>query len=405
MLMQDYLGLNPCQPIRESVSILVGSNGSGKSSFLRDLAVSQRGDRDIVIVCNTPHDRFIGLTGVRRMSAGKPSGSPRSIVKNVVAHSLATSSSAFYQLGSTLEYCGYGARFGFRMDPSALYGSSFDEVLSSIQGNNAPPSRFFWQEKKDMELAFSFLQRHNPSELVWIDSSKSALEFSRAREFASVLKYESSLRAWKVLRGIHVYLERIDDGAVIEMQHASSGQLALISSLLFMIANSGINPIVIIDEPENSLHPKWQREYIRNITTALSYRNATIIIATHAPLLVTGALSHNPELISVFQVRDGYPQRLQIDFEGSSTGSIEEILWRAFEVVTPANHFLSEQIVDEVTRFEKGEVTKEEVLALIHRMENKSFDKRQQDFFKAVRGLLDQVEAGQGKNSVMNDDR
>jgi hypothetical protein len=69
-------------------------------------------------------------------------------------------------------------------------------------------------------------------------------------------------------------------------------------------------------------------------------------------------------------------------------------LWRAFEVVTPANHFVSEQIVDEVSRFEKGEVRKEEVLALIGRMEDESFDERQREFFNAVRGLLDKIEAG-----------
>jgi hypothetical protein len=37
------------------------------------------------------------------------------------------------------------------------------------------------------------------------------------------------------------------------VHHASSGQLALISSLLFMITTVGENLIIIIDEPENSL--------------------------------------------------------------------------------------------------------------------------------------------------------
>src|SRR3546814_7793552 len=64
-------------------------------------------------------------------------------------------------------------------------------------------------------------------------------------------------------------------------------------------------------------------------------------------------LADSPELVSVFEVRNGRPQRLQIDRAAGSPGSIEEILWRAFEVVTPANHFVSEQIVDEVSRFEK----------------------------------------------------
>lgn len=248
MVMLDHLGLDIHRPVRESVSILVGPNGSGKSSFLRDLAASHCGDRNVVIVCNTPHDRFAGLRGARRISVGKTTGSPRVIVKNAVAQSLAGSGAAFYRISSTLEYCGYRARFGFRMDAAALYGSTLDEIRQQQPGasgevfDGVPENSSLLDEVDgpDLELALAFLRRHNPSEHVWIDASEKVLDFSRAREFASVLKLESRLRAWNVLRGIRVYLQRVDNGAAIEIQHASSGQLALISSLLFVIANIGV---------------------------------------------------------------------------------------------------------------------------------------------------------------------
>ncbi|WP_246673926.1 AAA family ATPase [Mesorhizobium sp. B2-7-3] len=178
------------------------------------------------------------------------------------------------------------------------------------------------------------------------------------------------------------------------MQHASSGQLALISSLLFLITNVGDKPLIVIDEPENSLHPSWQRDYIGKILAAMNFRGASLIVATHAPLVVTGALADSPDLVSVFEVRDGATRRLPIETGPASPNSIEEILWRAFEVVTPANHFVSEQIVDEISRFEKGEVPKVQVLSLIERMEAESFDERQKGFFAAVRGLLDKIETG-----------
>jgi len=389
--------LDSSGPIRESVSILVGPNGSGKSSFLRDLAVRYCHDRNIVIVCNTPHDRFAGLRGTRRISVGKKEGSPKIIVKNAVAQSLAGSGAEFYQISSTLEYCGYRPRFGFRIEPGRLYGRTIDEIRLELQ-------RPFDDElnldihKDDIENALGFLARHHESETIWIDVSEKVLEFSRSREFAAVLRLESKLRAWKVLRGMRVFLQRFDDDDAIEMRHASSGQLAMISSLLFLIASAGENPLVIIDEPENSLHPTWQREYVEKVLTALSYRGATVIVATHAPLVVTGALSDSPSIVSVFAVRNGVTQRLPIDSAASAQSSIEEILWRAFEVVTPANHFVSEQIVAEVSRFEKGETSKEDVLELIQRMEDKSFDERQRSFFAAVKTLLGKVEAARNEN-------
>jgi hypothetical protein len=176
------------------------------------------------------------------------------------------------------------------------------------------------------------------------------------------------------------------------MKHASSGQLALISSLLYLITNVGESPIIIIDEPENSLHPSWQREYVEKVLAAMTYRNATLLIATHAPLVVTGALADGPNLVSVFEVKEGKPRRLDLDSARSPSG-IEEILWRAFDVVTPANHFVSEEIVSAISRFEAGEIEKVEVLRLVDSMDEGSFDERQKRFFGAVKELVDKVEA------------
>ena len=344
--MLSDLGLDEHRIDRESVSILVGPNGSGKSSFLRELVSRYRREREIVVVCNTPHDRFARLQGVRRISIGKTNGSPRVVVKNSVAQALSGSGEDFYRISSTLEYCGYRARFGFSIDSARSYGASLDELRDKYPRklrddhvgdfDGVPPEdlmpKYPWDpSEEDLELAFSFLQRHNPRERIWIDANDSVHDFSRSREFASVLKLEARLRAWNVIRSIRVYLVR-EDGKSIEMQHASSGQLVLISSLLFVITNAGRDPIVVIDEPENSLHPNWQREYVDKLLAALSYRNATVIIATHAPLLVTGAITSNRNIVSVFGTSEGKAKRLPIDTD-ESPASIEEVLWEAFEVV------------------------------------------------------------------------
>ena len=138
-----------------------------------------------------------------------------------------------------------------------------------------------------------------------------------------------------MIREIRVLLERKKDGNVIGMKHASSGQLALISSLLFLATNAGDDPLILIDEPENSLHPSWQREYIEKVLAAMNFRNASIIVATHAPLIVTGALTSNPDLVSVFQIRDGVSKHLLMEKDDRSSymkinGKIH-YLWRAVD--------------------------------------------------------------------------
>ena len=97
------LGLANQRPVAEKVAILVGPNGSGKSRFLRELAIQIRGDRDLAIISNTAHDRFSGLRGLKRITAGRGSRSPKSIVKRAIGRTIDQPDSRFYQIGAILE--------------------------------------------------------------------------------------------------------------------------------------------------------------------------------------------------------------------------------------------------------------------------------------------------------------
>ncbi|RVH05166.1 AAA family ATPase [Sinorhizobium meliloti] len=371
------LGLANRWPTSEKVAILVGPNGSGKSRFLRELAVQVRGDRDIAIISNTAHDRFRGLRGLKRISAGGSSRSPKNIVKRAVGKTIDQPDSRYYQIGAILDYCGYQPRFGFIVDT--------DQLSAYLD-----PEDFLF-DPNDYDAVVAFLARHNPKEVLWVDQGESAFSFSLGREFGAILRNEESLRRQGRIRGIQVFLQR-HDGEIIELLNASSGELSLISSLVFLISSIGQEPVILIDEPENSLHPRWQREYIEKILAAAFYRNATIIVATHAPLIVTGALSTLPEILSVFQIRDGEPSALDLNEARASAANVEGVLWRAFDVITPASHFVSEQMVGVVTQVERGEITRDSAIALVNDMASNSFDEQQRKFFDAVRNLIGQVD-------------
>lgn len=391
-------------PKGEAVAILVGPNGAGKSNLLRKIALQYRYGRNIAIICNTAYDRFTGLSGIDRISAGRSGQSPKSIIKRAVGLTLGEDGRRFYQVNTILEYCGYQPRFGFRIrpgkrDPSDRHMPSlFDELRE--QDDFFPKAAAGPIDPADFERALEFLDRHNPSQMIWIDPRESSIEVAQGLDFAAVLRHEKSLRSLNFIRGVDVYLQRYDQ-QILELRHASSGELSLISSLVFLITTIGEDPLVIVDEPENSLHPTWQREYVDKLLAALSYRDASIIIATHAPMLVSGAIAQNPKQISVFQVRGGEPDRLSIDGETQTVSGIEEVLWRAFEVVTPASHFVSEEIVHVISRYDKGEIVKADVVGLIDEMDASSFDEKQKSFFKDVLNLVDEIE--QRKTSGADD--
>lgn len=373
------LGLEDGLRKGEEVAILVGPNGAGKSTLLRDLAERNRGYQEVAVICNTAFDRFRGMKGVRRLSAGRGYQSPVTVIKRAVLVSLGSYDSRSFQMGSVLEDCHYAPGFAFIVQRSPRA----ERKLSDLYFSN------------DTYRALVDRLEHIPDgAMIWVDVSSSNARQPPGLDVRELLAFEPQLRKDKVLRGVGVELVIKSSGDRIEIHQASSGELSLISSMLFLVANIRENALVVIDEPENSLHPSWQREYVNKLLTTLRYHESTIVIATHSPLIVTGATVQNPGRVSVFQVRKGVPSRLNLDASGT-TESIEELLWKAFEVVTPASHFVSEELVAAVTGFQKGESSKAEVFELIERMKKASFDPKQEAFFDAVRQLVVRIEDGQ----------
>ncbi len=366
---------------REQVAILVGPNGAGKSNFLKGLALDVRYSRNLAVICNTAYDRFSGMRGVKRISASRAGRSPKGVVKLAIADTLDSEDSRFYRIAKILDYCGYRGRIGFKVELKGRRKHLDGHDLIEAGG-----------ERRDVDLAISFFERFDPYEILWVGDRGGTLSYSQGREFASVLRLEGALRKQEYLRDIQVFLER-DRGQVIELLNASSGELALISSLLFLIANRDDDPVILIDEPENSLHPIWQREYVDKVLNALEYRNATVVIATHAPLVVTGALANSRDVVSVFQIDQGNATKIDLADAAHSAESIEEILWRGFDVITPASHYVSEELVSVVSLLEQGEISSDEALARVNAMDDRSFDDQQHKFFDAVRELITKVDA------------
>ena len=380
------LGFDEHGAHRDGVAILVGPNGAGKSRALREIALEYGKKRDLVVVSNVAHDRFKGMRLARRLSFGRGGDSAKSIIKYALGLALDADDSSLFQARAVLDYCGYGERIGFR---PTVTGRMMHRLAS---GDRVTNSLIFKhdEEFRDFDRARRLLARYKPGEIFWAETGSTGRDLSIRDDLAALLRSEPLLRQNGLVSGVEVYLTKADD--LVELSHASSGELSLISSLIFMIATTPPRAVVLIDEPENSLHPSWQRQYIAKLLAALSYRNVSIVVATHSPLIVTGSLTHNGDITTVFRVNGSRFSKLDIDSDPTTSNSIEEVLWKAFEVVTPANHFVSEEIVEAIDRYERGQQTKAEVLGFVQKLEDKSDDETQTDFFAAIRQLLDKIE-------------
>jgi len=81
-------------------------------------------------------------------------------------------------------------------------------------------------------------------------------------------------------------------GNTFQIESLSTGEKILLSKILNLYFKDIKNQIILIDEPELSLHPAWQNKVLKLYENFAKENNCQIIIATHSPHIIASA-SHN----------------------------------------------------------------------------------------------------------------
>lgn len=85
----------------------------------------------------------------------------------------------------------------------------------------------------------------------------------------------------------------------------SAGQWGLFSSLATAALAARDRSLFLVDEPENALHPGWQREYIADFLKGISHcKGCHLFLATHSPLLVSSLGAQDADLIGLRLIDD-----------------------------------------------------------------------------------------------------
>ncbi|UYP73495.1 ATP-binding protein [Pantoea dispersa] len=100
------------------------------------------------------------------------------------------------------------------------------------------------------------------------------------------------------VKDIRVYGK--NDKNKISLFHTSSGQQCMILMMMGIASSISNGSLICIDEPEISLHPKWQLEFINLLQSTFSdYQGCHFLLATHSPQIVSGLNSHNGYILSL----------------------------------------------------------------------------------------------------------
>ncbi len=127
-----------------------------------------------------------------------------------------------------------------------------------------------------------------------------------------------------------------------DLEESSSGEYHFIAGFIGLLATLKSNSIVLIDEPENSLHPNWQMKYISFLKGILKdYSSCHFIIATHSHFMVSD-LNGSSSNLNVLRKKD----KIEAENIPSNTygWSAEEVLLNVFQTPSTRNFYLSDQL-------------------------------------------------------------
>jgi hypothetical protein len=79
---------------------------------------------------------------------------------------------------------------------------------------------------------------------------------------------------------------KTSNGKELSLMQLSSGEQHEVVLLYELIFNVQPNVLVLIDEPEISLHITWQKEFLKDLLKIIAIQNIQVVIATHAPAII-----------------------------------------------------------------------------------------------------------------------
>jgi hypothetical protein len=141
----------------------------------------------------------------------------------------------------------------------------------------------------------------------------------------------------------------------------SSGEFAMLSTVLSISAAAGdSHTLVLLDEPEMSLHPNWQMTLIDNLDRALKDKSCHLLIATHSHMLVSD-LPMNRSCVTQLE-KNAEVGLCATPITVCTYGwSAEEVLLKVFKTATDRNRYFGERIGKLLEQMGNNTIRPEEV--------------------------------------------
>ena len=159
----------------------------------------------------------------------------------------------------------------------------------------------------------------------------------QSSELSDLLKpFAQQIKESRHTRDKSLAVARQGSTKLFHFSELSSGEQQVLMLFTKIIVAAGPGKVLLIDEPEISLHVRWQQILPQLFNLIAKEMDTRLVIATHSPTLVTNAQGHADHcfLAKSQQLTPIEPERRH---------SVETILLEGFETYTPHNREIPER--------------------------------------------------------------
>jgi predicted ATPase len=272
-----------------------------------------------------------------------------------------------YKPGKYYKYLQNNEFFENRNLSPRQFESSFTDFFKKKKRKNTPELKRIGNEKierilsesKKIEVIIEYL-RENIRFLTQLERKEIAykpfLNFEQPETFDVFTK---NILPFQLLSDLEIIsFERFEIKKLtsnFSFDDASSGEYHIILTYLNILSLLEDNSMVLLDEPEISLHPNWQIKYMDIFNKIfIDFPKTHFIIASHSHFLVSDLKPKNSSIIGIDIDNLG---SLKINKTPKNTygWSAEQILLDVFKVATTRNYFLTKTITDVLKELSKSE--------------------------------------------------
>lgn len=371
--------------ISEHTSVfLVGPNGAGKSRTLKTICehLRSRDEGYSIAISNTPYARLPARARKNYAHIKVNSSTTNSLLRKILFDALDSDSFGLISIREVLNYTGYAPVLGIKIQMMHVRTRVLNPPDDDGYGIEYPNS-----DDSEIERLAYGIKRVVGRHTVTLDDSSTFL--TRFEDIVRTIKFQSDINRRLARNGLKVAISFSlirDEYTEVELNKASSGELTLITTAMFALSHRRDLRNIFIDEPENSLHPMWQVKFFDFMTSLLRREDINFFFATHSAVLANGALSSE---IPVHIIRCRGNEYEEIVFSKVDTDeSVEQLLWEAFDTVTPASSYLSETISNLIWQVEENQLSKQAAVKLIDQFLYRSFSSHQKEFLTACKKLI-----------------